>query len=308
MVNRVIIRSKVLQVLFSAHQKESKDIKLVESELLYSLQKSYDLYHQFLLLIPHLTDIEQKRLDLRKHKYLATEEEKNPNTRFIDNRLALQLAQNEQLESFMTEKGSIWTDETSFSKKVLDQIIASDIYRDYLSAEDSYDNDREFWRKAFKCFIYGNEEVDEMLEDKSIYWNDDIEIIETFVLKTIKRFEEGTDKKQALLPMFKDEEDREFAIRLLRESLSKTEEYNERIDRHVNKNWEFERLANMDLYIMQMAIAETLSFPSIPVNVTINEYIDLAKIYSTANSAFFINGILDAVINELKEEQKLFKN
>lgn len=308
MVNRVIIRSKVLQILFSAHQKENRDIKLVESELLFSLQKSYDLYHQFLLLIPHLTDLEQKRLDLRKQKYLATEEDKNPNTRFIDNRFSAQLSVNTSLNSFVAEKSSIWMDETSYSKKLLDQIVGSDIYQEYLQAEDSYETDREFWRKVFKAFVCNNEEVEEMLEDKSIYWNDDVEIVETFVLKTIKRFEESNGADQALLPMFKDEEDRLFALSLLRESFINAEKYNERINRHVNKNWEFDRIANMDVYIMQMAISEVLTFPSIPVNVTINEYIDLAKVYSTANSGFFINGILDAVINELKEENILFKS
>lgn len=308
MVNRVIIRSKVLQILFSAQQKENKDIKLAESELLFSLSKSYDLYHQFLLLIPHLTDIEQKRLDLRKHKHLATEEDKNPNTRFIDNRLADQLSRNEQLSSFLTEKGSIWMEEAPFAKKLLDQIIDSDIYKDYLNSADSYDADKEFWRQVFKKFICDNEEVEELLEDKSIYWNDDVDIIETFVLKTIKRFEEGNDKTQPLLPMFKDDEDRVFAVSLLRQTMINTTEYNQRINRHISKNWEFDRIANMDIYIMQMAIAEVLTFPSIPVNVTMNEYIDLAKVYSTANSAFFINGTLDSIFNELKEERILIKN
>lgn len=308
MVNRVIIRSKVLQILFSAHQKENRDIKLVENELLFSLQKSYDLYHQFLLLIPHLTDIEQKRIDLRKHKHLATEEEKNPNTRFIDNRFSAQLSSNNQLSTFASEKGSIWMDETLYTKKLLDRIVGSEVYQDYLHTDNNYDSDKEFWRKAFKTFIYNNEEMEEMLEDKSIYWNDDVEIVETFVLKTIKRFEESNGAGQDLLPMFKDLEDKDFAIKLLRESFINAGQYNERIDRHVNKNWEFDRIANMDVYIMQMAIAEVLTFPSIPVNVTINEYIDLAKVYSTANSAFFINGILDAVINELREENILFKS
>lgn len=308
MINRVIIRSKVLQIVFSAHQRENKDIKLVESELLFSLQKSYDLYHQFLLLIPHLTDIEQKRLDLRKHRRLATEEDKNPNTRFINNRLSAQLETNEQLSSFLTEKGSIWMEESGLVKKLLEQIIDSDLYKDYLESEDNYTSDKDFWRQAFKKFICSNEEIAEFLEDRSIYWNDDIEIIETFVIKTIKRFDDTTDKRQALLPMFKDEEDREFAVSLLRQSILKAEEYNERINRHISKSWEFDRIANMDIYIMQMAIAETLTFPSIPVNVTINEYIDLAKVYSTPNSAFFINGTLDSIIKELKEEKVLLKN
>ena len=304
MINRVIIRSKVLQVLFSAHRKECKDLKLIESELLFSLQKSYDLYHYLLLLIPHLTDLEQKRLDLRKHKYLATEEEKNPNTRLINNRFASQLAKNEQLNAFLTEKGSLWMEEKEYSKRLLDEIIDSDIYKEFIISPDNYDSDREFWRQAFKRFVHNNEELDELLEDKSIYWNDDVEIIETFVLKTIKRFEE--EDNQELLPMFRDAEDREFAVRLMRESVLRGDEYSGLIDKHI-QNWDIERIAGMDLYIMQMAITEMLTFDSIPLSVTLNEYLDLAKVFSSMKSAVFINGILDAVVSDLKAENRLFK-
>ncbi len=307
MINRTIIRSKVLQVLFSTYQKESKDLKLAESELLFSLQKSYELYHYLLLLIPQLVDTEQKRLDLRKHKYLATEEEKNPNTRFIDNRLAAQLAENEILQDFAAKDGSFWTDDSGFVKKLLNQIIDSDNYKQLLVSPDNYESDREFWRQVFKKYIYGNEELDDILEDKSVYWNDDVEIIQTFVLKTIKRFEAESGKQQELLPMFKDLEDRDFAVRLLRQSMIQGEEIDQRISKHT-VNWDFERIASIDQYIMQMAVAELLSFPSIPVNVTLNEYIDLAKVFSTPKSAVFINGVLDAIVEELKKENILFKN
>ena len=149
--------------------------------------------------------------------------------------------------------------------------------------------------------------AEEYLEDKSIYWNDDIEIVETFALKTIKKFEEKKGSKQALLPMFKDLEDKAFAIKLFRQSLLKGKEYRERIDKHM-KNWETERIANMDLIIMQVALAEILSFPTIPINVTLNEYIDAAKYYSTPKSGTFINGILDSIVNELKKEKLLLKD
>ncbi len=307
MINRIVIRSKTLQVLFSAYQKESKDLKLVESELLFSFQKSYDLYFYLLSLLPFLTDLEQKRLDIRKHKYLATEAEKNPDTRFINNRFIAQLSSNEQLSKFIGEKGLFWLEETNFTRKLLDQIIGSDIYQSYLHSTDTYDSDKEFWRQAFKKFICKNEELEELLEDKSIYWNDDVEIVETFVLKTIKRFEEENGNKQELLPMFKDAEDREYAIRLLRQAMINREEYNKRIDQHI-KNWDFDRIANMDLYIMQMAIAEIVTFPEIPVSVTLNEYIDLAKVFSTPQSAVFINGVLDAIVSDLRKENLLFKN
>ena len=305
MINRIIIRIKILQIIYAYYQKDSRDIVLAEDELLHGLQKSYDLYHYLLALIPTLTNAEQKRLDKKKYKYLATEEEKNPDTRFIDNRFAEQLSKNKQLLAFSNEKGSIWIDENVFLKKILDQIISSDIYDEYLKSPDTYESDKEFWRKIFKQYILPSEELNELLEDKSIYWNDDLDIVGTFVLKTIKRFEEPTD--QALLPMFKDEEDRRFAVSLLRKSILEGQSHNARIDKHI-KNWELDRVACIDLYIMQIAITELLNFPSIPVNVTLNEYIDIAKYYSTSKSGTFINGTLDAIVNELKSEKILFKN
>jgi len=307
MINRVIIRIKVLQTLYAYYQKDSRDVVLAENELLHGLQKSYDLYHYLLALIPALTDAEQKRLDKNKHKHLATEEEKNPDTRFINNRLAEQLSKNKQLLAFSNEKGSIWIDDNVFLKKTMEQILASDVYNEYLNAPDKYDSDKEFWKIIFRQYILTNEELHELLEDKSIYWNDDLDIIGTFVLKTIKRFEKSTEPEQALLPMFKDEEDKRFAISLLRKTIVEGQSYNARIDKHI-KNWELDRIACIDLYIMQIAITELLHFPSIPVNVTLNEYIEIAKYYSTSKSGTFINGTLDAIVNELKNEKILFKN
>ncbi len=308
MINRVIIRIKLLQVVYSYYQKESTDLSLAEKELMFSLQKTYDLYHYLLLLIPVLTDAEQKRLDLRKHKYLATQEELNPNMRFAENRFAEQGRKNKKLQAFFNEKGLIWTeDDTLFIKNLLETILDSDVYKSYIKSEDSYNSDQEFWRRVFKDIICKNEALYEFLEDKSIYWNDDMDITGTFVLKTIKRFGEEDNEDMELLPMFKSEEDREFALELLHKSILNEKEYSERINRHI-KNWDLDRIANMDLYIMQIAIAELLNFPSIPINVTLNEYIDIAKFYSTSKSGTFINGILDAIVGELKKENKLFKN
>jgi len=308
MINRVIIRIKLLQVIYSYYQKESTDLSLAEKELMFSLQKTYDLYHYLLLLIPTLVDAEQKRLDLRKHKYLATSEELNPDTRFVNNRFAEQVRKNKTLQTFLNEKGSIWVDdETSFVKSLLENILESDIYKSYLESEDNYASDLEFWKKIFKEVVCKSEELYDFLEDKSIYWNDDMELTGAFVLKTIKKFGEKQSDDMELLPMFKSDDDREFAIQLLHKSILHGEEYCGRINQHI-KNWNLDRIANMDLYIMQIAIAELLNFPSIPINVTLNEYIDIAKFYSTSKSGTFINGILDAIVGELKKEDKLFKN
>ena len=167
------------------------------------------------------------------------------------------------------------------------------------STDNSYEADRELWRKLYKMFIFNNDSLDQVLEDQSLYWNDDKEIVDTFVLKTIKRFEEKQGANQPLLPEFKDDEDQEFARRLFR--------YRHLISENT-KNWDLDRVAFMDVIIMQTALAEILSFPNIPVSVSLNEYVEIAKLYSTAKSGSFINGTLDGIVNQLKKEGKLTKN
>ena len=235
---------------------------------------------------------------------MPIDEELNPNTRFVDNRFVAQLAENDT-PKYVDEQGFHGVTTRSLLKTYW--IRFKNLRRILEKRRRLDETDREFWRQIFKKVICGNEMIEEYLEDKSIYWNDDIEIVETFALKTIKQFEEKKGSKQALLPMFKDLEDKAFAIKLFRQSLLKGKEYRERIDKHM-KNWETERIANMDLIIMQVALAEILSFPTIPINVTLNEYIDAAKYYSTPKSGTFINGILDSIVNELKKEKLLLKD
>ncbi|WP_108822361.1 transcription antitermination factor NusB [Dysgonomonas sp. Marseille-P4361] len=308
MINRVLIRIRVVQILFSYSQEEKIDLKKAETELLFSLQKSYDLYFYLLSLMVELTEVYEQKVDARKSKLLPSQEDMRPNTKLLENKFIKQLAQNESLQKYLSERPFSWLDQNeTFLRKLLDDILNSEIYADYLSnKEDGYAEDREFWRKVFKQMLSANEELCTILEDESLYWNDDIEIIESFVLKTIKRFDESKGALQELLPMFRDETDREFAVKLFRESLLNGKEYRELIDKYTH-NWESERIALMDMVIMQIAIGELLIFPSIPVNVTLNEYIDIAKSYSTAKSASFINGVLDSIVKELKEEKKIFK-
>ena len=308
MINRIVIRVKVLQTVYACYQKNSKDLVSAETELLFGLEKFYDLYHYLLLLIVLLTDAEQKRIDKNRNKLLATEQELNPNRRMADNRLAEQLRTNDKLTAFSTRKGALWnSDDSLFLRNLLKKIIQSDCYKEYLESANSYESDRDFWRKVFKYILMEDAELSEILEDTSIYWSDDLDVIGTFVLKTIKRFSPETGTEQELLPMFKNEEDREFAVKLLHHTLLEEKENNERINRQIS-NWELDRIAQMDLYIMQIALSELLNFPDIPVSVTLNEYIDLSRYYSTPKSPNFINGILDSIVRELKSEGKLFKD
>jgi len=308
MINRTIIRIKILQIVYAYYQKNNKDLALAENELMFSIQKSYDLYHYLLLLITLLTDAEQKRLDKQKNRLLATETERNPNMRLADNRLAEKLNRNAQLQKFAREKGTFWNNEdVLFLRPCLNKILQSDIYREYLESDDTYESDQNFWIRIFKQLILKDDELNDVLEDQSVYWNDDLDIVGAFVLKTIRRLTEKSSSDQVLYPLFKDAEDKNFAMQLLHHSILDEEENSRRITSQI-KNWDIERLAQTDLYILQIALAELCHFPLIPISVTLNEYIDLARYYSTPKSPVFINGTLDAIVKELKNEKLLFKN
>ena len=243
-----------------------------------------------------------------KAKLRPTKEELMPNMKFAENRFAAQLEVNKQLNEFVETQKKTWINEEEFVKAFYNQIIESDIYKEYMAAEtSSYAEDRELWRKLYKNLVFNNEELDAILEEQSLYWNDDKEIVDTFVLKTIKRFEEGNGAKQELLPEFKDEEDRDFARRLFRRAILNADYYLHLVGENA-RNWDLKRLTFMDSLIIQIALAEITSFPNIPISVSINEYLEIAKLYSTPKSPAFINGLLDAVVNQLKKEGKLMKN
>lgn len=308
MINRILIRIKVLQIVFAFYQNGNGDLKVAENELLLSLRRSYDLYHYFLLLIVEITRFYERKAETRRNKYFPTLKEMNPDMRLANNRLAIQISENEALLKYAKEHGISWADDADFVEKLLAMIENSEVYSDYLKREnDDFETDREFWRLVFKRLIANNEMVEEYLEEKCIYWNDDIDIIESFVIKTIKRFDNTLGGKQELLPMFANQDDYDYVIKLFRQTLIHGDEYRERINRHT-RNWETERVANMDMIIMQVALAEILNFPTIPTSVTFNEYIDMAKYYSTPKSGVFINGVLDAMVAELKEERILLKD
>lgn len=307
MINRVLIRIRVMQIVFAYSQGETIDLKKAENELVFSLQKSYDLYHYLLMLPVELTNVYAQRIDAKKAKLLPSFEDMNPNTRLLENKFILQLQANKQLLEYMQERPFLWSEHDTFIRNMFDTIINSDIYKEYIADSNTdYDTDREFWRKVFKQIICSTEDLYNILEDESLYWNDDVEIVESFVLKTIKRFDIEKGDAQELLPMFKDSTDREFAVKLLRETFLNLKENRVFIEKYT-KNWESERIALMDMVIMEIALAELRSFPSIPISVTLNEYIDIAKSYSTNKSASFINGILDAVVKELKDEKLIIK-
>ena len=308
MINRVLIRLKIVQIVYAYYQNGGKNLDTAEKELFFSLSKAYDLYNYLLLLMVEVTKQANKRLNAAKNKLVPTKEELFPNTKFVENRFIEQLEVNKQLLEFSNNQKKTWENEADFVKTLCDKILESDIYKEYMASEtSSYEEDRELWRKLYKNIIFNNIELDQVLEDQSLYWNDDKEIVDTFVLKTIKRFDEKNGAKQELLPEFKDEEDQDFARRLFRRTILNADYYRHLISENT-KNWDLDRVAFMDVVIMQIALAEILSFPNIPVSVSLNEYVEIAKLYSTPKSGGFINGTLDGIVNSLKKENKLTKN
>lgn len=308
MINRVLIRMKVMQMVYSFYQKEERSLATTEKELLFSLEKSYELYHLLLLLMIELTELHERRVDAGRQKHRPTDAERNPNLKLVENLFINQLKSNVQFREYCDSQKISWVNEPEFLRMMLDKILSSELYLTYIADHDkSFEKDRDFWRSAFKQIVLVDEELIETLEGMSLYWNDDIEVIGTFVLKSIKQFKAENGMYQDLLPMFKDMEDKEFAIELFRKSIMKEDDYRALIDQHT-QNWEMERIAFMDIVIMQIAIAELFTFSSIPCNVTLNEYIELAKSYSTPKSGTFVNGVLNSLINQLKSENKLLKN
>jgi len=308
MINRVLIRLKIVQIVYAYYQNGGKNLDTAEKELFFSLSKAYDLYNYLLLLMVEITKQAERKQSAAKSKLLPTAEELYPNTKFVDNRFIAQLEVNKQLLDFSETQKKTWENESEFVKSLCEKIMDSDIYKEYMASEtSSYEEDRELWRKIYKRIIFNNPELDQVLEDQSLYWNDDKEIVDTFVLKTIKRFEEKNGAKQELLPEFKDEEDQDFARRLFRRTILNADYYRHLISENT-RNWDLDRVAFMDVVIMQIALAEILSFPNIPVSVSLNEYVEIAKLYSTPKSGSFINGTLDGIVNVLKKENKLTKN
>ncbi|WP_329904738.1 transcription antitermination factor NusB [Porphyromonas pogonae] len=347
MINRALIRTRVLQVVYAHHHRENSTVATAELELNNSFSRTYDLYFYLLSLIPAITELHQELLEVRKNRHLATAEDKNPNTRLVDNRLSRMLYESEALDNRTRDKGLTWRTEETLLRSLLQKIISSEIYERYLNSKDNFQNDQLFWVEVFKNIIATDEDLAEYLEDKSIYWDDEltalekidceeqpdwdeidnavqdarrnnrynavtlsdssVEIVKDFTEKTLRRIIEDEPAEAHFLPLFKDREDENFAKVLLRQTLLKHADLKILVEQHLSKNWDSERVADMDMIILEMGISEMLYIPEIPTWVTINECIELAKIYSTPKSHTFVNGILDAVARELKESGRIIK-
>ncbi len=306
MINRELIRIKVVQLVYAYYMNGGKSMTVAEKELQTSLSKAYLLYNMMLDLIVAVTKEERLRYETQAAK-AQREGVEYVMPKFAYNRFAVQLEENEQLAEYKEVNNVNWSDDVEFVRRVCNLIEQSETYRQYLeSDDDSYEADREVWRKLYRQVVEDNEDLSQLLEDKSLYWNDDKDIVDSFVVKTIKRFDPAKKSEQELLPEFKDDFDKEYAMKLFRSAILNAEDYQQYMEQY-SHNWKLSRMPFMDIVIMQTALAELMVFPAIPVSVTINEYVEIAKAYSTPRSASFVNGMLDAIARGLIADGRLMK-
>lgn len=309
MINRVLIRAKVVQMLYAYMvSKDSMTLTTAKKELTKSLDKSYELYNALLKLMIELTDVQDMRLDEAKHKFLPTEEDLNPNMRFVENEFVKRLRADQTLADFVDDKKINWRDDELFVRLLLDKILRSEEYQEYMEMpKTSLVRDGEVWYQLMKKVVLPDENLLEHLQSMSVYYtDDDLQIMGQFVMKTIRRFED--EEAQPILPQYKNDDDSKFGEQLFSKAVAEMEENNSYIDQFVKtEKWDVERIALMDRVVMCTALTEIRNYPSIPVNVSLNEYIELAKDYSTPRSGQFVNGILNAVVNKLRADKVIIK-
>ncbi|MBN1116978.1 MAG: transcription antitermination factor NusB [Bacteroidales bacterium] len=308
MISRRILRIKVMQAIYAYHTQDGKaSINAVEKELFFSINKTYDLYHYLLVLIIDIANYAQKRIELAQNKKLPSEQDLNPNTRFIDNQAINLIRTNNQLLRYLEQNKLNWAIYPEIVKGLYNSMVETEEYNSYISLEgESFQEDKSFIIKVYKNIIANFEQLYTVLEEQSIYWNDEVEFVIGIIIKTIKKLKPEDDENFSLLPLYKSEDDVEFTKKLFRSVILKRSEYNKLIEQF-SKNWDFDRIAFMDILLLEMAITEAIEFPGIPLKVTFNEYIELSKFYSTKRSNVFINGILDKIFQHLKETKKIVK-
>ena len=306
MISRRLLRIKALMALYAYNRREDGDLARAETELMFSIEKTYDLFHYLLLLALDVADIASEKIEMALRKNMPTHEDLNPNRRFVDNLVLSQLRNNEALNRYLSRSRISWTNYPHIPRLLYSRLTAWDAYEEYMvRPESDYQTDKKFIIRLLTEFFASSEDLLNCLEEQSIYWNDDMEYVIVMVEKTLKKFKAGTGEKTEMVPLFKNSEDEEFVKVLFRKAVVNYEKSSALIDNNTT-NWEVDRIALMDILVMQLAITEILEFEEIPVKVTLNEYIEIAKFYCTSKSSTFVNGILDKIVKEIRA-QGLFK-
>ncbi len=305
MISRRLLRIKILQILYAHFNSDDSGIVKSEKELIFSIKKAYDLYFYLLLLSISVKRYAESRIELAKNKRLPTFEDLHPNMRFVDNQVIRQIEENPAFNRYLSENKMSWVNHPELIKSLYNKMVDSSYYQTYMDLPTcSYTDDKQLVIDFYTNELEDHEMFYEIMEEQSIFWNDDIEFVTGMAVKTVKAMHQN--KNSGLLPMYKSDDDRDFAYRLLRATIVHHDEYRKLIEGYVD-NWDIERIAFIDNLIMQMAINELIEFPSIPVKVTFDEYLELAKYYSTPKSSVFINGLLDKISADLTKEGKIVK-
>jgi N utilization substance protein B len=304
MINRVLIRLKVVQVIYAYYQNGGQKTADADRELAQSIDSAYSLY-KTLLFIP-LAWARQIKKSVAKLQRM-NEHVSRRELLFAENRLLAQMESNPELDAYVQSNDFEWLFESDWMQNTCSAILGSDAMEEYIQSEKfDFEADKELVRKLYKQFIEESDDLDMLLEEQNIYWNGDKELIDSFVLKTIKAFEDGKAGEQPLKTEFKDDEDRQFAIDLLHRGLEMAQEREQVVAANCRR-WDPSRLAFLDIIIIQVAMAEMLGFPQIPLKVTINEYVELAKLLSTPSSGSFVNGMLDTIVKDMTAQGRINK-
>jgi len=305
MVSRRLLRIKIFQILYAYFTNDGGDIIKFKKEINHSINKTHELYFKFLLLIIDLKEVATNKIENAKKKNLPSLDDLNPNTKFIDNPIIAKLEESEVLSAYLKTTKVTWINETNLVNKLFKKIINSDYYEKYMAIDGDAKSDKSILYNIFEETVLECEDITEYLENDSIYWNDELEFVIDMIIKTIKSVDINSDKL-TVLPLFKNDSDKIFMEELFKKTINNHDENKQLISKYI-KNWDADRLAFNDMLLMEMAITELTTFNDIPIRVSLNEYIELAKFYSTKQSGSFVNGILDKVIKDLKKSGEIKK-
>jgi N utilization substance protein B len=309
MLTRRHVRVKVMQCIYALTRSNDDSLEKQQKFLKFSIENTYSLYLLMMSLMKEIHDLAKKQVELSANTYLSnTSNTFDDRKKFVNNRFLKMISENKVLEEELeVRKLQNWYLNDEYVKLLYKEIIASDSYHKYMHTKsDTFEEDKQLVVDLFKNIIAPNEKIYDYFEDDKLTWVDDIPLVNTFILKLLKKTKENAVESYFLPPLIKDQEDIEFSKRLLSKTLLQNEKLVKEIEGKT-PNWDKDRIADIDAILLKMAIAELLNFPSIPERVTINEYLELAKEYSTPKSSTFINGILDKLIKEYQQDGKLNK-
>jgi len=308
MISRRLVRIKAVQTYYAFVQGNyDGSLEKVWEALEVSIDKSYELFIETFCLIVAIADHAEYKIEFNRNKLLPTEEDLNPNRKFVDNKIIQAFRSEPTIKKYMENANTNWSEHYEFVRSIYNKMTNSEFFKKYMSDESrSIKQDADLICKIINKYIADNESLDEILETESIYWNDDIEFSLSNLIQTIKKLNDENIDKFRLPPTYRYEEDREFAHSLIKNTCLYRQKFDEIIEKCLQK-WELQRIAFMDRVILHLALCEMTQFPELPVRVTINEYIDIAKGYSTEKSGTFVNGILDKIYNQYKDDKTLNK-